>query len=446
MKYPRHAQYRDSGVDWLGAVPAHWQVKRLRYLVATNPLGSRHVGVAADDRVSFVPMDAVGEYGGLRLDVERELAEVGNGYTYFADGDVVLAKITPCFENGKGALADGLANGIAFGTTELHVLRADPVLDRGFLFYLSIAHPFRKIGESRMYGAGGQKRVPEDFIKDFRTPVPPLTEQRAIAAFLDCETARIDALIATKRRFLVRLKEKRAALISRAVTRGLDPDVPLKDNGVQWFEVIPEHWEIMPIKRRLQWVTSGSRGWAAHYSDEGSLFIRIGNLTRTSIDLDLSDAQYVDPPDNSEGERTAVEPGDLLLSITAFLGSVAIARADIGSAYVSQHIALARPVSEIVDSRWLAYCLFSDVGKHQLEIAGYGGTKIQLGLDDVRKVVVPIPPKGEQEQIIRYLDRQTEALHKTMLKVEVLTERLSEYRTALIASAVTGKLDTRAVA
>jgi len=219
MKRPRYAEYRDSGVDWLGEVPAHWDVKRLRFQAATNPLGSRHVGVAADDLVSFVPMDAVGEYGGLRLDVEREFADVGGGYTYFADGDVVLAKITPCFENGKGAFADGLTNGMAFGTTELHVLRAHPTLDRRFLFYLSIAHPFRKIGESWMYGAGGQKRVPEEFIKDFRTPLPPLDEQRAIAAFLDRETARIDALIATKRRFLVLLAEKRAALISRAVTR-----------------------------------------------------------------------------------------------------------------------------------------------------------------------------------------------------------------------------------
>lgn len=229
MKYPRYPQYRASGVEWLGEVPVHWHVKRLRFLATTNPLGSRLNGVAEDDPVSFVPMDAVGEYGGLRLDVERELAEIGSGYTYFADGDVVLAKITPCFENGKGALAAGLTNGVAFGTTELHVLRANPELDRGYLFYLTIARPFRKLGEAEMFGAGGQKRVPESFIKDFRTPLPPLGEQRTIAAFLDRETARIDALIDTsgrpefngknQRRTMANLlMEYRTALITAAVT------------------------------------------------------------------------------------------------------------------------------------------------------------------------------------------------------------------------------------
>lgn len=253
-------------------------------------------------------------------------------------------------------------------------------------------------------------------------------------------------MIATKRRFIALLQEKRAALISRAVTRGLDADVSLKESRVSWFPMIPAHWEILPIKRRLHWITSGSRGWATHYSDEGSLFIRIGNLTRTGIDLDLSDVQFVDPPDNSEGERTAVEAGDLLLSITAFLGSVAVVPAGIGHAYVSQHVALARPILELVDSRWLAYCLFSDAGKRQLETAGYGGTKVQLGLDDFKEVVVPMPPKDEQEKIARFLDRKTEALSNTMQTVNAAIERLREHRTALIAAVVTGKINTRTAA
>ncbi|NLE57272.1 MAG: restriction endonuclease subunit S, partial [Planctomycetes bacterium] len=117
-------------------------------------------------------MEAVHEYGGLTLDQTRPLAEVATGYTYFRDGDVLAAKITPCFENGKGSIADGLVNGIGFGTTELHVLRPWAELDRRFLFYATISHPFRHLGAAEMYGAGGQKRVPDDFIRDFRQPVP----------------------------------------------------------------------------------------------------------------------------------------------------------------------------------------------------------------------------------------------------------------------------------
>lgn len=146
-------------------LPQGWTRRRLRFDSRSNPVKSK-LDLPDDTDVSFVPMDAVGELGGLRLDQTRELADVYNGYTYFADGDVCIAKITPCFENGKGAIAEGLVNGVAFGTTELHVLRPSATLDAGFLFYLTIAHDFRSHGEAEMLGAGGQKRVPEEFLKD----------------------------------------------------------------------------------------------------------------------------------------------------------------------------------------------------------------------------------------------------------------------------------------
>jgi type I restriction enzyme S subunit len=177
-------------------------------------------------------MDAVGELGGLRLEEQRTLDEVYNGYTYFRDGDVVVAKITPCFENGKGALAAGLTNGVGFGTTELHVIRPNETVDPDFLFYLSIAHDFRCYGASEMVGAGGQKRVPERFIKDWLAPLPPIDTQQRITAFLDEKTAQLDGLIEKKRALLERLAEKRRAIITQAVTRGLDPAVPMKASGV----------------------------------------------------------------------------------------------------------------------------------------------------------------------------------------------------------------------
>jgi len=118
--YPK---YKPSGVEWLDEVPAHWDVKRGRFCMDVNPSSPRMCKLRPEDEVSFVPMEAVGEYSGLELGQTRAIADVGSGYTGFEDGDVVVAKITPCFENGKGALATGLLNGTAFGTTELHVRR-----------------------------------------------------------------------------------------------------------------------------------------------------------------------------------------------------------------------------------------------------------------------------------------------------------------------------------
>ncbi len=211
--------YKPSGVAWLGDVPEHWQPIRLRYRARINPTRSELNGTPGDLDVSFVPMESVYEYGGLKLDQTRPLAEVATGYTYFRNGDVLTAKITPCFENGKGSIADGLVNGIGFGTTELHVLRPCPGLDRRFLFYFTISHAFRRLGAAEMYGAGGQKRVPDDFVRDFRQPIPSSAEQKAIAAFLDRETARIDALVEKKRRQIELLQEKRSALIIPAGRR-----------------------------------------------------------------------------------------------------------------------------------------------------------------------------------------------------------------------------------
>jgi type I restriction enzyme S subunit len=147
IPYPGH---KNSGVEWLGKIPTHWEARRMKYAAALNPPGREVRKSPSDLEVSFVPMELVGEYGGMDLSRVKPLAEVAQGYTYFRDGDVVIAKITPCFENGKGARAMGLTNGIAFGTTELHVLRAHEVIEGRFLFYLTLSHGFRKLGEAEM--------------------------------------------------------------------------------------------------------------------------------------------------------------------------------------------------------------------------------------------------------------------------------------------------------
>ena len=247
-KYKPYPAYKPSGVEWLGNIPAHWELKRLKYAVDLNPKASEVRKLPPDTEVSFVPMEAVGEYGGLDLSLTKALSDVADGYTYFSNGDVLVAKITPCFENGKGSLASELVNGTAFGTTELHILRCGPELDKQYAFYLTLADAFRKLGEAEMYGAGGQKRVPESFIANLRHPLPALPEQHAIAAFLDRETARIDSMVSMEERLIELLQEKRTALITRAVTRGLEPNAPMKDSDVEWLGEIPAHWEVKRLK------------------------------------------------------------------------------------------------------------------------------------------------------------------------------------------------------
>lgn len=210
-----------------------------------------------------------------------------------------------------------------------------------------------------------------------------------------------------------------------------------KDSGVEWLGEVPAHWDVLALKRDLSFLTSGSRGWAEHYADEGAVFIRIGNLTRDRISLDLSDIQYVDIPDGAEGERTRVQPGDVLFSITAYLGSVAVVPDGIDNAYVSQHVALARISGRRFLSEWVAYSALSIVGKTYLETQGYGGTKIQLGLDDIANLIVMAPSISEQRIITDFIGRETAKIDALIAEQEHLIALLKEKRQAVISHAVT---------
>jgi len=211
---------KPSGVTWLGELPEHWKIERLRFRVKLNPLPSRSLD--AEQLTSFLPMEAIGDDGTLDLERTRRVGEVASGYTFFEDGDIAIAKITPCYENGKGAVMVGLHEGIGFGTTELIVMRPTQADCPQWLYYLTMCSAFRLPGEALMQGAGGQKRVPDLFVKDYVAPVPPLDEQQAIADHLDVETTKIDTLITHTQEAIALLKELRAATIADAVLGRVD--------------------------------------------------------------------------------------------------------------------------------------------------------------------------------------------------------------------------------
>ena len=437
--------YRDSGVGWLEEIPTHWGVLRLKYAATLNPRVSEVRRLAPDTEVSFVPMEAVGEYGGLDLSLTKELDDVADGFTYFSDGDVLVAKITPCFENGKGSLAEGLLNGIAFGTTELHIVRCGSELDKKFAFYLTLGDGFRKLGEAEMYGAGGQKRVPASFIANLKHLIPPLAEQRAIAAFLDRETAKLDALVGQKERLIELLQEKRAALISRAVTRGLDPDAPMKDSGVEWLGEIPGHWEARRLKYLAGKIGSGKtpKGGAEVYVDDGIMLIRSQNVHFGG--LRLTDVAYIDDWTDSEMPSSRVREGDLLLNITgASLGRCCVARLGESEANVNQHVCIVRPDQQQDNPSFLAYSIESDSVQDQIFNNENGVSRDALNFEQIGDMVLARPAVVEEQRAIAsYLDRETAKIDALIAKVREAIERLKELRAALISATVTGRIDVR---
>ena len=444
-RFKPYPAYKDSGVEWLGEIPAGWAVKRLRFVSESNPAPSEVRGLSAETEVSFVPMEAVGEHGDLSLELTKRLADVKSGYTYFRDGDIVIAKITPCFENGKGALAAGLTNGIAFGTTELHVLRTAKHANPRFLFYVTLSDAFRRLGEADMYGAGGQKRVPESFGRDFSPAIPSLPEQGAIAGFLDRETARIDALVEKKQRLIALLREQRIASVTRAVTKGLDPTVPTKDSGVEWLGKIPEGWEV----RRLKTIAAVQLSNVDKKSLEGQESVRLCNYTdvyyNDSITADMSFLAATATP--AQVCRFALKKHDVLITKDSEswtdIAVPAVLAEDLPDVLCGYHLAHIRP-ADACHGPFLARA-FAAVGpRDQFQVAANGITRFGLGRDAIATGVFAVPPEPEQRAIAAFLDRETARIDALVAKVHDAIARLKELRTALISAAVTGKIDVRA--
>ncbi len=440
MRRRSYAKYKPSGVEWLGDVPDIWPVMRLRFRAKINPSKAEINGMPGDTAVSFVPMEAVGEYGGLRLDETKLLDEVANGYTYFQEGDVVVAKITPCFENWKGAVAKGLENGLAFGTTELHVIRPADDLDRRYLFYLTITHAFRSIGASYMYGAGGQKRVPDDFVRNFRHPFPSIDEQRTIAAFLDRETSRIDALMEKKQRQIELLQEKRAALISHAVTKGLDPTAPVKESGIEFLGKIPAHWQVLPIKRvaRMDSGHTPDKKVEEYWTDCTIPWVSL-NDTAYLKDNDYIDdtAFHVNELGLANSSAHLLPARIVLFTRDATIGLSAITTRPMA---VSQHI-IAWICGPRMVPEYLLRVFYAMT--QELERLCMGSTIRTLGMPDVLELVTPLPPVEEQHRIVKRLEDEVPKLVALVGKIEEGIRILLEYRRALISAAVTGQIDVR---
>jgi type I restriction enzyme S subunit len=428
MSFPRHAKYIDSGVDWLGQIPSHWAVKRLRFVAELNPSKSEVSHLAADTEVSFLPMEAIGEDGSLELDRVRPLADVQTGYTFFRDGDVTIAKITPCFENGKGAAMRGLCNGIGFGTTELIVTRPKATQTIStYLQWLFTSRPFRKAGEAFMYGAGGQKRVPDDFVRDFAIGFPPLPEQRYIVNFLDREAAKIDALVEEQRSLIELLKEKRQVVISRAVTKGLNPNAPMKDSGVEWLGKVPAHWDVLPCRAIVYEKTAKNDG--AKCQDYLSLMANIGVIPYA----DKGDVGNKAPEDLSKCKL--VSAGDIVInSMNYGIGSFGLSSLD---GVCSPVYVVLRPNNAIVETRF-AFRLFAN-RTFQTYAQSFGNGilahRAAIGWDTLKAIGIPVPPIDEQLVILTHVDTQTEKFEALIAEAEAWVILLQERRSALGACA-----------
>jgi len=273
-------------------------------------------------------------------------------------------------------------------------------------------------------------------------PVPPPGEQKAIAAFLDLAATRIDALIAKKERLIELLQEKRAALITRAVTKGLDPNVPMKDSGIEWLGEIPAHWRVTRVKFLARRIVDGVHH-TPEYVDEGVPFVTVRNLTATTDGISLDEAKFVSWEDHTRFcARARPERGDLLITKDGTLGVPRVVDTDRHfSIFVS--VALLKPESIIVDVGFLRWAFEARPTKEQSQVRRLGSALLHLHLEQIAELVVALPPLHEQQRLREKLEEGLGRISALERRVQEAIEWPREYRAGLISAAVTGKIDVQ---
>ena len=278
-------------------------------------------------------------------------------------------------------------------------------------------------------------------------PLPPLPEQRAIVRYLDHVDDRIRRYVSAREKLIALLEEERQAVIHRAVTRGLDPNVPLKPSGVEWLGEVPEHWEV----RRLGYLATkfGSgitpRGGATVYQDSGVPFLRSQNIHFDG--LRIQDVARIPPRLHGELSSSHVKPGDVLLNITgASIGRVCSVPDDFIEGNVNQHVCIIRPKRSHLLPNLLAAYLSTPMMQREIQFEQSGASREGLTLHSIRNFKVFVPPLPEQTAIVEHLDKTTAGIDAAITRARRQIELLREYRTRIIADVVTGKLDVRETA
>jgi len=426
-RFRPYPAYKDSGVEWLGKIPAHWEVRRLKTLGAVQLSNVDKKSVEGQEPVRLCNYTDVYYNERITADLEFMAATATREQVRrFAlrAGDVLITKDSESWTD--IAVPAVVSEDLPDVLCGYHLAHIRPAEGAAGAF---LSRAFSAIGPRDQFqvAANGITRfgLAGDAIRTGAFAIPPAPEQRAIAAFLDRETARIDALVAKKERLIELLQEKRTALITRAVTKGLDPIVRMKDSGVEWLGEIPAHWEA----KRLAWLTDclDGRRVPLNAEERGRMQGEYPYWGANSI-VDYVDQWLFDEELVLLGEDGA----------PFFDRTKPVAFCVTGRIWVNNHAHVLRPRRQIA-AQFLT---------HALNCADYrafidGTTRDKLTQGDMNVISIQCPPLDEQRAIAAFLDHETARIDALIAKVRKAIELLKEYRTALISAAVTGKIDVR---
>jgi type I restriction enzyme S subunit len=463
-------------------LPRGWTKATLSDIVEINPRHPRELNDSLP--VSFATMAALSESRAeFQFLAERPLGEVRKGFTHFAEGDVLFAKITPCMENGKAAVAVGLRNGVGCGTTELHVLRPLGKVDPHYIYHFVHQRSFRRAAEANFTGSAGQARVPTRFIEEAGIPLAPLNEQLRIVAKLEKLLDKVDSCQKRLAKIPILLKRFRQAVLAAACSGWLTADwrehKVTNDSGVEllaniarrrkeiWqlqraakglstkltdyrepvpptneFELeFPDSWDVASIDKLTIAITSGSRDWTKYYCDDGpGTFVMAQNVRPMKFDRTYRLA--VDPPqENQDRTRSEVKEDDILVTIVgANTGDVCRVPLKLLEHYVCQSVALMRPV--VPETSPFIEIFLNSVGHGQQQYRKwiYGEGRPHLSFDQLRMTAIAVPPLAEQQEIVRRVEELCALADQIEARYAKAKQYVDSLKQSILAKAFLGEL------
>ncbi len=417
-------------MEWLGRVPSNWELKRIRHLFEIRKRISGSVGyeVLSITQKGIKPKDTESGDGQLSADYSKyQFVEVGDFAMNHMDLLTGYVDISPF-------------HGVTSPDYRVFAIRDRTVCFDKYYLYLFQAGYRNKIFFA--YGQGssqlGRWRFPTDEFNSFEFPVPSLDEQRTIAAFLDRETAKIDVLVAEQQRLTELLQEKRQAVISHAVIRGLHTTDTFKPSGVKCMGDVPSSWSVTKLLRVTKGIGDGLHGTPDYVEGSQFYFVNGNNLTNGFISI--TDTTRCISEDEYTRHLVLMDQSTLLMSINGTIGNVALYRGEqvmLGksAAYIN--------CSDELSRLFLFFLMQSSFARSYFNREVTGTTIYNLSLESIRSMPVALPPPSEQKAIVKFLGQQTSAIDALSAEVQAAIDRLQERRTALIYAAVTGKIDVR---
>lgn len=439
MDFKKYPSYKNSGVEWLGEVPAHWEVKKIKRLSPVNrgasPRPINDLKYFDDNgEYAWVRISDVTRSNGFLLKTEQRLSVLGSSYSVKLEPESLFLSIAatvgkPCITKIKTCIHDGF---VYFPKLKKH---------RDLLFNI-FESKLCFVGLGKL---GTQLNLNSETVEDIYIAIPPESEEQLILEYIQHETARIDNLIAKQEKLIELLEEQRKSIISHAVTKGLDPNAPMKDSGVEWLGEVPEHWMTPSIKHLLQIPITDGPHETPNFVDDGVPFISAEAISKGKIDFEKKRG-YITPELN-EIYRKKYSPKieDIyMVKSGATTGKVAMVETT-DEFNIWSPLAVFRCNKNKILPKFLLAVFNSSHFYDALVLNWSYGTQQNIGMGVLSNIEIPCPPLHEQTEIIQYLDAENIKFDKLISTQSQLIEKLKEYRSSIISHAVTGKIDVRGI-